>query len=71
MSNSNTLSANYRLEYDLDLMEIQWTPIGNNSLPFKGNFDGNNHNKIHNLYVNTIDNAGLFGLQRAILQCNT
>ena len=41
--------------------EVSWTPIGNESNPYKGTFDG--HDKtISNLYINaTSDNAGFFG----------
>lgn len=48
---------------DLDLAGIEWTPIGNNSTPFKGTFDGNGHT-ISNLKVDlgNSSNAGLFGM---------
>lgn len=45
-------------DIDLDLQE--WTPIGNNSNPFRGNFNGQNHT-ISNLKVTDSDYAGLFG----------
>lgn len=45
-------------DIDLDLQE--WTPIGDNSNPFRGNFDGQNHT-ISNLKVTSSDFAGLFG----------
>lgn len=51
------------LDYDLDLGNINWTPIGNVTYPFKGEFDGNNH-IIKNLSIKTntgIDDFGLFG----------
>ena len=37
-----------------------FTPIGTDSNRFKGNFNGDNHT-ISNLYMNGIENAGLFG----------
>jgi len=64
------LSASYRLMNDIDLEEFiaednptqGWSPIGNVTTPFNGNFDGNNK-VIKGLYINrpTEDNVGLFG----------
>lgn len=45
-------------DINLDLQE--WTPIGDNSNPFRGSFDGQNHT-ISNLKVTSSDFAGLFG----------
>ncbi len=39
---------------------IPWTPIGNESNPFCGNFDGNNR-KITGVYIKIAGDAGLFG----------
>ena len=52
----------FKLADDLNLAGKKWTPIGaENSKPFKGNFDGNNH-EIFGLEVETDDwNVGLFG----------
>ena len=52
----------FKLADDLNLAGKKWTPIGaENSKPFKGNFDGNNH-EIFGLKVETDDwYAGLFG----------
>lgn len=57
-----------KLDSDLDLSGIDWSPIGEfvngvSSQPFKGTFDGNNHS-ISNLNVNVTkykQSAGLFG----------
>ena len=38
---------------------ISWTPIGTDSNPFSGTFDGNGH-IISNMYVNRSEKAGLF-----------
>ena len=38
---------------------ISWTPIGTESNPFSGTFDGNGH-IISNMYINVDDNAALF-----------
>ncbi len=50
------------LTADLDLDNAKWTPIGTETNPFSGTFEGGNH-KISNLKVNTPDTgyAGLFG----------
>ncbi|MCM1370102.1 MAG: hypothetical protein NC204_06985 [Candidatus Amulumruptor caecigallinarius] len=51
------------LERDLDLANINWTPIGTWNHPFNGEFNGNNHT-ISNLKVVMSGNynpAGLFG----------
>ena len=51
----------FKLADDLNLAGKKWAPIGTYSKPFKGNFDGNNH-EIFGLKVETDDwYAGLFG----------
>ncbi|MBR6319659.1 MAG: hypothetical protein IKR50_04390 [Prevotella sp.] len=64
------LSAHYKLINDIDLTEWikdespkqGWTPIGTETTPFTGIFDGNNKT-IKGLYINKsdVDNVGLFG----------
>ncbi len=53
------------LAKDLDLAGFKWTPIGTESNPFLGTFDGDNHT-ISNLNINdetsTESNIGLFGV---------
>ncbi|MBQ4268234.1 MAG: leucine-rich repeat domain-containing protein, partial [Clostridia bacterium] len=49
-----------KLNADLDLKNVPWTPIGTNPNPFRGNFDGQNHT-ISNLDVDNAGWAGLFG----------
>ena len=62
------------LEKDLDLSkvchyvdgttakDISWIPIGTDTKPFKGTFNGNDHT-INNLYINTTnEKQGLFGV---------
>lgn len=56
-----------KLSNDIDLKSQEWTPIGRETMPFKGTFDGCNHT-ISNLYINkgmnnSAANAdmGLFG----------
>lgn len=66
--NGGTSYAGYAvtLEKDLDLANVEWTPIGYGSKPFSGIFDGDNHT-ISNLKVtgNTQSTSeadkGLFG----------
>lgn len=47
----------------------QWIPIGTESSPFNGNFNGNNY-KISGLYINntTLSNQGLFGVNSGKLE---
>lgn len=62
------LDANYVLGKDIDLKcysrreEEGWEPIGTDSSPFSGSFDGQNH-IISNMYINrpTTSYVGLFG----------
>lgn len=70
----NGIVGCFRLEADLDLNNIEWTPIGNWNNSFRGTFDGNGHT-IRGLYVSKGDyysqvndngkwecrTAGLFG----------
>ena len=49
------------LDADINLASEEWTPIGNETNAFKGNFDGQNHT-IKNLVVTGDNNyVGLFG----------
>lgn len=64
VNGGNTYSGCHFLQTeDFNLAGIQWSPIGNKySKPFKGNFDGDNH-EIFNLKVNVTDSfVGLFGI---------
>ncbi len=59
----DTSNATFVLAKDIDLSSYgNWTPIGTNAKPFKGNFDGNG-NVIKNLKIDnpTANNQGLFG----------
>ncbi len=51
-----------RLANDINLEDIDWTPIGTEGRPFRGSFDGGGH-WIHNLTVNVVRGiyAGFFG----------
>lgn len=54
-------NTNYvKLTADIDLGGRPWTPIGNASCTFRGNFDGQGHT-ISNMVVSGIDSCGLFG----------
>ena len=60
-SGTSYVGENIYLKADLDLNNETWTPIGNATNPFKGNFEGWGH-KISNLSVEgSNDYAGLFG----------
>ncbi|XFA99423.1 lipoprotein [Candidatus Izemoplasma sp. B36] len=55
------MNKSYRLMNNLDLTDVEWTPLGTSSDSYKGNFDGNGY-EIINLSITT-DNLynGLFG----------
>ncbi|MCL2037237.1 MAG: hypothetical protein FWG83_07650, partial [Oscillospiraceae bacterium] len=54
------MNWDYYLTTNLDLVGIDWVPIGDSDKPFIGTFDGQGH-AIHNLEVVGQSNAGLFG----------
>ena len=59
--NSNVLNENGELNTGAGANFTPWTPIGTNTKPFTGTFDGNNKT-ISGLYINvTADYVGLFG----------
>ena len=60
------ISYYFALSADIDLSDYDWTPIGNATYPFKGNFDGWGHcvNGLKVMKVKTDEGAvyaGLFG----------
>ena len=60
------ISYYFALSADIDLSDYDWTPIGNATNPFKGNFDGRGHcvNGLKVMKVETVSGdayAGLFG----------
>ncbi len=57
--------ANYKLINDVDLDNVEFTPIGTSYVPFEGRFDGGGYT-ISNLKISndTTDIAGLFGYTR-------
>ncbi len=58
--NKYTMDTNGNVILDEDAE--QWTPIGTETEPFKGNFDGNEY-QITGLYINSSsNNLGLFGV---------
>ena len=62
-ANGNSYAGEYiKLTADVDLNEMEWTPIGLHwNIPFSGSFDGNYH-CIANMKINTKNNwVGLFG----------
>lgn len=63
MLNSNTtaLSGAYKQEARIDLMSLEWTPIGTNNNPFKGVYDGNGCELLNIKINSTLDYVGLFG----------
>ena len=60
------ISYYFALSADIDLSDYDWTPIGNATYPFKGNFDGRGHcvNGLKVMKIETVSGAayaGLFG----------
>ena len=49
------------LTADIDLANKEWTPIGNHSNPFKGNFNGDNHTVTGMQISGELDRVGLLG----------
>lgn len=68
---SQSASAYYVLENDIDLKNVNWEPIGNIVCPFTGVFDGCGH-KIYNFKVVSKDImfAGFFGVVEHALISN-
>jgi len=56
------LTAHYKLGNDIDLENVEWTPVGTYSASFKGSLDGDGYT-IRNLTIDkpTVDYIGLFG----------
>ncbi len=62
VANSGDTDINITLDNDIDLSGIDWTPIGTESRPYTGTFDGGNHT-ITGLKIDQsgTDNVGLIG----------
>jgi hypothetical protein len=62
---STARNGSYKQDADLDLFELEWTPVGtSSSSAFSGKFDGDNHT-IANLKISISgDSQGLFGHNR-------
>lgn len=58
----------FRLETNIDLMGHEWTPIGNRSVYFYGNFDGNGKVITNMTISNATECAGLFGFADGTIQ---
>lgn len=61
-------NANFELEKDLELGGNEWTPIGTDSTPFSGNFNGNDHTINHltiTSCVKGVDDYSFFGVASA------
>ena len=60
--NNGATDINITLNTDLNLTNMEWTPIGTESQPYTGTFDGGNHT-ITGLKINQsgTDNVGLIG----------
>lgn len=66
---ANNLNGHYALANDLDFTLTAWTPIGDDTNPFRGTFDGRGH-VINGLNVNTsgTDPAGVFGACSGVIR---
>jgi hypothetical protein len=61
---ATTLANSYQLEDDLDLMNVEWVPLGKTNAPFRGNFDGDHH-QLDNLKISVSRDDGfasIFGI---------
>lgn len=63
---AGNMSGKFILMADIDLADIDWTPIGNSENPFKGKLNGNGYS-IKNLNLNVdngaaTENVGFFGV---------
>ncbi len=54
---------------DMDMSAHEWIPIGTNSRPYSGTFDGGGHT-ISGMRISYCENAGLFGYTTAAKICN-
>jgi hypothetical protein len=62
ISINNNLSLNYRLNSNIDLQNIEWTPIGGIDNPFTGTFDGQGKSIINFKITSNHIYNGLFGV---------
>ncbi|GHV86754.1 hypothetical protein AGMMS50255_0500 [Spirochaetia bacterium] len=60
---STAPDGKYKQEVDLDLMDVEWTPVGSSGSQFTGTFDGGGKT-LSNLKIEKTgdDNVGLFGV---------
>lgn len=65
----NNLAGNYYLENDIDMAGMNWMPIGSDTEPFTGSFDGKGK-RIKNLTISSNANEyiGLFGYAETTLK---
>ncbi|MGK5090196.1 hypothetical protein WDW86_21820 [Bdellovibrionota bacterium FG-2] len=52
----------YKLDADLDLACVNWTPIGTVAHPFRGTFDGNGKTISNLIVTSAVNESGLFGV---------
>ena len=60
VNSGETFTATVKLGGNVDITDINWTPIGTSEHPFAGTFDGAN-NTINGLTIAGADEAALFG----------
>ena len=59
---NNFSGKTIKLTADIDLNSKEWTPIGTQGNPFKGEFDGSQHSVVGLKLVNSIGENGMIGL---------
>lgn len=63
-----SLSGNYILVNDIDLGEAEWTPLGTDTEPFSGTFDGNGYTICNIKITGQYNYYGLFGYNSGTIQ---
>jgi len=60
--NSGAITASAVLTADINLQGKKWTPIGNTTYPYEGDFDGGSHRILNMNIESTADYQGFFGV---------
>jgi hypothetical protein len=68
-TDTTTLAGSYKQEADLDLMRVDWAPVGKDTGNFTGTFDGDGKD-IKNLLINMLveNQVGLFGVVQGTVE---
>ncbi len=63
-----SMNGSYYLACDLDLGGMEWRPLGTESTPFVGHFDGGGHTVSDLRITGALDHAGLFGYNEGTVE---